>query len=330
VRLWPRPRPILRYDRSVPAAYPNGRTLTDDVYSMRHAWLTYGRVGPDGLKPHDDLLNEFPYLGLPNPVAQGRSFSAPAGKSADDPVGGGEVGEVAVDGDDVWAVHAGARAGGIIDSVYSRRCLTMEYLVSMTTHVPDGTPEEAIQDIRAREAAHSSELAAQGHLLRLWRPPLQPGEWRTLGLFVAADGDRLEEVLAPMPLRVWRTDEVTPLSPHPNDPPSTPTSSAVTAMEFLVTFTLAVPPGTAAQTVEDTNAREAHAAHDLAGQGHLLRLWTLPDGRALGLYQARDAAQMQAILEGLPLAPWMTMDTTPLSPHPSDPAIMFLRTPVIQ
>jgi muconolactone D-isomerase len=47
-------------------------------------------------------------------------------------------------------------------------------------------------------------LAAQGHLLRLWRPPLQPGEWRTLGLF-AAGGDRLEEVLASMPLRVWRT-----------------------------------------------------------------------------------------------------------------------------
>ena len=73
-------------------------------------------------------------------------------------------------------------------------------------------------DIRTREAAHSRELAAQGHLLRLWRPPLQPGEWRTLGLFAAADGDRLEEVLASMPLRVWRTDEVTPLSPHPNDP----------------------------------------------------------------------------------------------------------------
>ena len=102
----------------------------------------------------------------------------------------------------------------------------MEYLVSMTTHVPDGTPEEAVQDIRAREAAHSCELAAQGHLLRLWRPPLQPAEWRSFGLFAAADGDRLEEVLASMPLRVWRTDEVTPLSPHPNDPPRTATSSA--------------------------------------------------------------------------------------------------------
>ena len=86
----------------------------------------------------------------------------------------------------------------------------MEYLVNMTTHVPDGTPEGAVEEIRVREAANSRELAAQGHLLRLWRPPLQPGEWRTLGLFAAADGDRLEELLASMPLRVWRTDEVTP------------------------------------------------------------------------------------------------------------------------
>ena len=94
----------------------------------------------------------------------------------------------------------------------------MEYLVSMTTRVPDGTSEQAIDDIRTREAARSRELASQGHLLRLWRPPLQPGEWRSLGLFAADDGDELERVLASMPLRVWRTDEVTPLTQHPSDP----------------------------------------------------------------------------------------------------------------
>lgn len=94
----------------------------------------------------------------------------------------------------------------------------MEYLVTMTTRVPGGTPEQAVTDIRAREAARSRELAAQGHLLRLWRPPLQPGEWRTLGLFSADDEGQLEKVLASMPLRVWRRDEVTPLSPHPNEP----------------------------------------------------------------------------------------------------------------
>ena len=58
---------ILRYDRTKPATYPNGRVPTDDVYSMRFAWLTHGKVPPSGLKPHDDLQARFPYLGPPNP-----------------------------------------------------------------------------------------------------------------------------------------------------------------------------------------------------------------------------------------------------------------------
>jgi muconolactone delta-isomerase len=202
----------------------------------------------------------------------------------------------------------------------------MEYLVTMTTHVPDGTPEQAVDDVRAREAAHSRELAAQGHLLRLWRPPLQPGEWRSLGLFAADDGDQLEEVLASMPLRVWRTDQVTPLSPHPNDPAPAAvqavTGGAGRPAEFLTAFTISVPEGTPAQAVEDRKAREAERAKELAGQGNLTRLWALPGpGRALGLWRASDAAQMHAILKSLPLDAWMTVETTPLTPHPSDPAL---------
>jgi muconolactone D-isomerase len=38
----------------------------------------------------------------------------------------------------------------------------MEYLVTMTTHVPAGTPPESVDDVRAREAAHTRELAEQG------------------------------------------------------------------------------------------------------------------------------------------------------------------------
>ena len=56
---------ILRYDRTRLAAYPNGRAVTDDVFSARFAWLTNGRVSSDGRKPHDDLLAEFPRLGPP-------------------------------------------------------------------------------------------------------------------------------------------------------------------------------------------------------------------------------------------------------------------------
>jgi muconolactone delta-isomerase len=197
----------------------------------------------------------------------------------------------------------------------------VEYLVTMTTHVPDGTSEEAVADIRAREAARSRELAEQRNLLRLWRPPLQPGEWRTFGLFSADDDDQLEEVLASMPLRVWRNDEVTPLRPHPNDPgPGTRMNG--TAAEFLTTFTSAVPAGTPGQAVADAEAREAQRTRELAEEAHLERLWRLPgEGRALGLWRAGDAGQMQAIVKSLPLDPYMTTDITPLTRHPSDPAL---------
>jgi muconolactone delta-isomerase len=195
----------------------------------------------------------------------------------------------------------------------------MEYLVTMTTHVPDGTAEEAVDAVRAREGAHSRELAGQGHLLRLWRPPLQPGEWRTLGLFAASDAGQLERILLSMPLRVWRTDEVTPLSPHPNDPALPPGAGAT---EFLTTFTITVPDGTPSQSVVQTEGREAERAKELGRQGHLRRLWKLPgEGRALGLWRAQDAAGMQAILASLPLDAWMTVETMALTPHPSDPAI---------
>jgi hypothetical protein len=57
---------ILHFDRSQPATYPNGRVPTDDVYSLRFAWLTNGKVPPSGLQPHGNLLTQFPYLGAPN------------------------------------------------------------------------------------------------------------------------------------------------------------------------------------------------------------------------------------------------------------------------
>ncbi|MEU2779661.1 muconolactone Delta-isomerase family protein [Streptomyces sp. NPDC007162] len=194
----------------------------------------------------------------------------------------------------------------------------MEYLVTMTTHVSQGTPAEAVDDIRAREAAHSRRLAEAGLLLRLWRPPLGPGEWRTLGLFAAPDAERLEEVLAAMPLRVWRSDEVTPLAPHPNDPGPASTATPLPAKEFLVAF---APDGPVSQELADAAAAEAARAAELAEDGHLVRLWQVSPGRALGLWRARDPAEMRTLLGSLPQAPWLTTTTTPLSEHPNDPAL---------
>ena len=58
---------ILHYDRTAPARYPNGRVMTDDVFSARMIFMTHGRANPQGVKPHADLLADFPYLGPPNP-----------------------------------------------------------------------------------------------------------------------------------------------------------------------------------------------------------------------------------------------------------------------
>ncbi|WP_285114282.1 muconolactone Delta-isomerase family protein [Leifsonia sp. fls2-241-R2A-40a] len=94
----------------------------------------------------------------------------------------------------------------------------MEFFVEMVTTVPDGTSPDAVTDMREREAARSAQLAHEGSLRRLWRPPLAHGEWRSWGIFSADDADALERVLASMPLRAWRQDTVTPLTSHPNDP----------------------------------------------------------------------------------------------------------------
>jgi muconolactone delta-isomerase len=197
----------------------------------------------------------------------------------------------------------------------------MEYLVTMTTLVPDGTTDEAVQKIRGREAARSRELAAQGHLLRLWRPPLRPGEWRTIGLFAAGDEVALEDVLASMPLRVWRSDQVVALATHPNDPRQ---SRGANATEFLTTFAVAIPDDADAVEVEHIKASEADRTRELAEQGHLVRLWMLPptpgSWHALGLWRAEDGEELQAILKSLPMDKWMTTETTALTEHPNDPA----------
>jgi len=197
----------------------------------------------------------------------------------------------------------------------------MEFLVTMTTRVPDGVPESEVDDVRRREAANTVELAARGRVLRLWRPPLLPGEWRTLGLFDAADAAQLEAVLATMPLRIWRTDEVTALEPHPNDPGRGRVPLEAAAAEFLTTFNVAVPAGTSEETVEDVYGQEADRVRKVAADGQLTRLWRLPgEGRNLGHWQTHDADQLQALLGTLPMAAWLTIDTLPLTRHPSDPA----------
>jgi muconolactone delta-isomerase len=91
-----------------------------------------------------------------------------------------------------------------------------EFLVEITTNVPEDTDPAEADHRRAAEAVRAGELAATGHLVRLWRPV---GELRSIGLWRADDEAALhEKVLGTLPLRSWMTLVVTAVEPHPNDP----------------------------------------------------------------------------------------------------------------
>lgn len=60
---------ILHYDRTMPAHYPNGRVMTDDVFSARMIFMTHGQATPQSIEPHNDLMAAFPFLGIPASAA---------------------------------------------------------------------------------------------------------------------------------------------------------------------------------------------------------------------------------------------------------------------
>jgi muconolactone D-isomerase len=95
-------------------------------------------------------------------------------------------------------------------------------------------------------------------------------------------------------------------------------------MDYLVEFILTVPEAASASERQQRTTGEATRVAELATQGHALRVWRpLPDdgrSRAIGLYRAADDTELEAILESLPLRPWMEISVTALAEHPNDPA----------
>jgi muconolactone D-isomerase len=95
-------------------------------------------------------------------------------------------------------------------------------------------------------------------------------------------------------------------------------------MDYLVEFTITIPDDAPSAEIEQRLAGETTRVAELAAQGHALRVWKpLPeDGRrrALGLYQAASDEELEAILDSLPLRPWMALSVTGLAEHPNDPA----------
>ena len=94
----------------------------------------------------------------------------------------------------------------------------MDYLVEVIITIPDDAPQPEIEQRLAGETTRVAELAAQGHVLRVWKPLPEDGRRRALGLYRAASDAELEAFLGSLPLRPWMELSVTPLAEHPNDP----------------------------------------------------------------------------------------------------------------
>jgi muconolactone D-isomerase len=94
-------------------------------------------------------------------------------------------------------------------------------------------------------------------------------------------------------------------------------------MEFLVEFEVSVPSGTPASEVRDREQDEASAATRLVEEGHLVRLWRRAGASgataAIGLYRAGSQAELDELLQALPLYEWLHVTVSPLEPHPNDP-----------
>ena len=100
------------------------------------------------------------------------------------------------------------------------REVVMEFLVEFDLHVPEGTPENEIQQRESAEARASAELGREGILVRLWRQNVAPGQRKAVGLYRAETAEQLDGLLSGLPLSGWMRTTVKPLQPHPNDPVS--------------------------------------------------------------------------------------------------------------
>lgn len=94
----------------------------------------------------------------------------------------------------------------------------MEFLVRFEPDVPDGTPASELAAREGAEAAAAARLAADGHLIRLWKVPAGADETATVGLYRAESEAELERMLGALPLYDWLRVATTKLESHPNDP----------------------------------------------------------------------------------------------------------------
>ena len=72
----------------------------------------------------------------------------------------------------------------------------MEFLVEFEVEVPAGTPDAEAGQRQRAESAAAAKLAADGHLVRLWRRPLAGDGTTATGLYRAGSEAALDGLLA--------------------------------------------------------------------------------------------------------------------------------------
>lgn len=87
-------------------------------------------------------------------------------------------------------------------------------------------------------------------------------------------------------------------------------------MEFLVTLRQDWAALRGLEQLEALVAAERVTGRALQAEGHLVRIWRLPGQHAnVGIWRVRDATELHATLQRLPLWPWLEADVVALARH---------------
>jgi muconolactone D-isomerase len=103
----------------------------------------------------------------------------------------------------------------------------VEFLVQITTVLPPDMPDGERDQLIAAERRRGRELMDRGDIRAIWRIP---GGMRNVGIWEAADGTELHELITSLPASPWFSADVTALAVHPLarpvEPPTDPAPGA--------------------------------------------------------------------------------------------------------
>lgn len=89
--------------------------------------------------------------------------------------------------------------------------------------------------------------------------------------------------------------------------------------EFLVRVRTTVPADLADEAWAEIVAAERVRGAELRGRGTIVDIWRIPSEDVVenvGIWRAPDVSSIHAAIDSLPARPWMSVEVTPLVPHP--------------